>query len=151
MASCSWKSCSLHDLADSLPQTTGDAHTAPGHSISCFLWRTRRHTVLLSAPKACHGAGPQGMFPGLQVATVHRRGLPEPLDKTLVGTHIWQSPAAGISQGYLGRGQWEGALLGMHRGSSPEGWEAGRRNSPGLPMGEVRGRRRWRRPHRGLI
>lgn len=72
--------------------------------------------MLLSAPKACHRAGPQGMSPGLWVATVHRRGLLEPLDKTLVGTHTWKSPAAGISQGCLGGRQWEGVLLGMHRG-----------------------------------
>lgn len=111
--------------------------------------------MLLSALKACHRAGPQGMSPGLWVATVHRRGLLELLDKTLVGTHTWKSPAAGISQGCLGRRQWEGSLLGMHRGSSPQGWEAVWRNSPGLfPMGEfgkVGGQRRWRRLHRGLI
>lgn len=112
--------------------------------------------VLLSAPKACHRTGPQGMMsPGLRVATVHRKGLLEPLDKTLVGTHTWKSPAAVISQGCLGRGKWEGALLGMHRESSPQGWEAVWRNSPGLfPMGEfgkVGVQRRWRRLHRGLI
>lgn len=36
MASCSWKSCSLHDPEDPLPQTTGDVYTTPSHSICCF-------------------------------------------------------------------------------------------------------------------
>ena len=89
--------------------------------------------MLLPVPKAFCRVYPQL----LQVAAVPRMGLPEPLSKTPTGPTLGRAPLpASIShRGLSGVGRGAAGMCVGGPGSSPERWEAGWRNGPGLPVG----------------